>query len=268
MKNSAHDDISIIDSGALEHIHDANMRKIYQLIEDMQSSEALGAVHSMRQSVKLKFKEPQNQDEDNLSFCFQTNMVMNEGWVAGPLGSFYPDEQSDNLTQADIEAIRSGNFEMQIDAYNETDPLSFTELLNQMDVFEAGRPSTVAGIIENLVEKGLVSLSKEGDVVQLTPEGRDTHQALQNHLATIANVEWNSWLMSQLSQIESGDREADDVLLNVLETLYGKQAAESFKRLSWSDPNVLYEQQPTSSNIGKIAIVRKETLEQDDDLHI
>lgn len=266
MKNSAHDDISIIDSSAIDHIHDANMRKIYQLIEDMQSSVTLGVVHSMRQNVKLKFKAPQEQDD--LFVYFQTNMVISEGWLTGPLGSFFSDEQSDNLTQADIEAIRSGNFEMQIDVYSETDPMSFTELLNQMDVFEAGRPSTVAGIIENLVEKGLISLSKEGDMVQLTPEGRDTHQALQNHLATIANVEWNSWLMSQLSQIESGDREADDVLLNVLETLYGKQAADSFKHLSWSDPNVLYEQQPTSSNIGKIAIVRKESLEQDDDLHI
>lgn len=263
MKNSAHDDISIIDTNALEHIHDADMGKIYQLIADMQLSEELGAAHLMRQNVKLELKTP--DDKDNLFVYFQTNTVMTEGWLAGPLGSLFTGKLSDILTQADIESISKGNFEMQIDLYDENEPLSLTELLHHMDIFEAGRPSTAAGILESLVEKGLITISKEADTVKLTQQGHETHQMLQEHLATVANVAWNSKLMSQLSQIESGELDADTVIFEVLATLYGEQAAESFKHLSWSDPEVLYEQQQLATSIGKIAIVRKQTLEQEQD---
>lgn len=261
MTNSAHDDISIIDKDALEHIHDADMRDIYQLIEDMQSSQQMGAAHLIREKIKLELDMPEG--EDNLFVHLQSNMVTTEGWLAGPLASFFKVEQSNCLTQADIDAIKSNDFQMQVDLCDEAETLSLTELLHHMDVFEVGRPSTAAGIIEGLIQKSeLIEISTEGDAVKMTSQGREAYQVLQTHLATVANVEWNSQLMSQLSEVEAGERSADSVIFEVLETLYGTQAAESLQHLSWSDPDVLYEPQALSKSIGKISISRQHNQKQ------
>lgn len=265
MTNSAHDNISIIDKGALEHIHDDDMRKIYQLIEDMQVSEDLGEACLMRQKIELELDMPEGKD--NLFIYLQNNMVMTEGWLAGPLGSLFDVEQSSCFTQEDIKAIKNGDFQMQIDLFDEAETLSLTKLLHQMDIFEAGRPSTAAGIIEDLMQKSeLIEISAEGDTVKMTPQGHKVHQVLQTHLATIANVEWNSQFMSHLSQVETGKRDADSVIFEVLTTLYGEQEAESLKHLSWLDPDVLYEAQLVSQGIGKISISRKDNQNESEDV--
>ncbi|WP_201583323.1 DNA topoisomerase [Psychrobacter jeotgali] len=250
MTNSAHDNISIIDKDALEHIHDSDMRKIYQLIEDMQASEKLGAAHLIQQKIQLDMPK----DDSDLFIYLQSNMVMNEGWLAGPLGAFFDVEQSSCLTHEDIKAIENGDFQIQIDLFDEAETLSLTKLLQQMDVFEAGRPSTVAGIIEDLMQKSeLIDISLEGDAVKMTPQGYEVHQVLQTHLAKIANVEWNSQFVSHLSQIEIGECDADSVIFEVLKTLYGEEEAESLKQLSWTDPDVLYELQTASQSMGIIS---------------
>ena len=264
MTNSAHDDISIIDKNALEHIHDPDMRNIYQLIEDMQLSQKMGAAHLTREKVKLELDMPEG--ENNLFVHLQSNMIMTEGWLAGPLASFFNVEQSNCLTQADIESIKKGDFQMQVDLCDEAETLSLTELLHHMDVFEVGRPSTAAGIIEDLIQKSeLIEILLEGDAVKMTSQGCEAYQVLQTHLATVANVEWNSQLMSQLSEVEAGERSADSVIFEVLETLYGAQAAELLQHLSWSDPDVLYEPQALSQSIGKISISRQHNQKQSGD---
>ncbi|WP_367110080.1 DNA topoisomerase [uncultured Psychrobacter sp.] len=249
MTNSAHDNISIIDKSAFEHIHDSDMRKIYQLIEDMQTSEKLGAAHLIQQRIQLDMPK----DDSDLFIYLQSNMVMHEGWLAGPLGTFFDVEQSSCLTHEDIKAIENGDFQMQIDLFDEVETLSLTKLLQQMDVFEAGRPSTVPGIIEDLMQKSeLIDISLEGDAVKMTPQGYKVHKLLQTHLAKIANVEWNSQFVSHLSQVETGERDADSVIFEVLKTLYGEKA-ESLKHLSWTDPDVLYELQTASQSMGIIS---------------
>lgn len=261
MTNSAHDDISIIDKNVLEHIDD-EMRKIYQLIEDMQTSEERGAAHLIQQKIQLDMPE----DENDLFVYLQSNMVINEGWLAGPLGSFFDVELSSCLTQEDLDAIKNGDFQMKVDLCDEAETLSLTKLLHHMDIFEVGRPSTAAGIIEGLIQKSeLIEISTEGDEVKMTPQGREAYQALQTHLPAVANIGWNSQLMSQLSAIESGNCPADSVILEVFETLYGVQAAESLKHLSWSDPDVLYESQAIPQSIGKISISRKSNQAENED---
>lgn len=261
MTNSAHDDISIIDKNVFEHIDD-EMRKIYQLIEDMQTSEERGAAHLIQQRIQLDMPK----DENDLFIYLQSNMVMNEGWLAGPLGSFFDVELSSCLTQEDLDAIKNGDFQMQVDLCDEEETLSLTKLLHHMDIFEVGRPSTAAGIIEGLIQKSeLIDISTEGDEVKMTPQGREAYQALQTHLPAVANVEWNSQLMSQLSAIEAGSCPADSVILEVFKTLYGVQAAESLKHLSWSDPDVLYESQAIPQSIGKISISRKNNQAENED---
>ena len=101
--------------------------------------------------------------------------------------------------------------------------------------------------------------------LKMTPQGREAYQALQTHLPAVANVGWNSQLMSQLSAIESGNCPADSIILEVFETLYGVQAAESLKHLSWSDPDVLYESQAIPQSIGKISIRRKSNQAENED---
>ncbi|WP_230659504.1 DNA topoisomerase [Psychrobacter sp. I-STPA10] len=264
MKNSAHDDISIIDNNALEYISDTDMRNIYQLIADMQLSEELGCAHLMQQKLRLELEIP--QDKTSMFVNLQGNMTMTEGWLAGPLAAFFNGTASDFLTHEDIDAIKNGDFQMQVDLCDESENLSLTELLHHMDIFEVGRPSTAAAIIEDLIQKSeLIEISTEGDCIKMTAQGHEAYQVLQTHLASVANVEWNSWFVSQLSQIEAGKRTADSLILDVLNTLYGKQAVDALKHLSWSDPDVLYEPAELTQSIGKIAISRKH--EQTDHQH-
>lgn len=256
MTNSAHDDISLIDNDALEQISNPDARKIYQLIHEMQESEALGAAHFMRQNIRLALDRP--DDEQKIYVNLQTNMVMEGGWLEGPLGTFFDGEQSECLSKADIDAIKNGDFTMEISLCEEPETLSLTALMHDMDVFEVGRPSTAATIIEDLIQKSeLISISTERDEVVMTQEGREAYDILQRDLGTVATLDWNVDLMSLLSLVEVGSLSPDIPILTVFEELYGREAREELQHLSWSDPDVLYQAPTTASSSGKIAINRK-----------
>jgi len=264
MTNSAHDDISVIDQDALANIHKDDERKLFALIKEMQDSEKLGAAQFMRQKIQLEF-ETVKEEEDNLLIALQTNMAVEKGWLDTPLGALFNSgnsEQSNCLSEEDIKAIENGNFTMELSLQDETEDLSLTKLLENMDIFEVGRPSTVASIIESLMhDSELINIVKEGDKVKMTEQGRETYAVLQKYLGDVATLDWNSHFISQLNKIESGEIPPDMPIFAVFERLYGKEERESLQYLSWTNPDDLYQASDIDAHedkatIGKIAIER------------
>ncbi|HKM38607.1 MAG TPA: DNA topoisomerase [Thiopseudomonas sp.] len=261
MSNSAHDDISLIAGANLEGISDPDQRKIYQLIDDMQQSTELGAAHLIRQDIELELVRPEGQDD--FTVHLQTQMALEPGWLQGPLGAYFSGEQSQCVSKTDIEALKKGDFTIEVSLPDAPPAFSLTELIQQMDIFEVGRPSTVAHIIEQLMQdSSLIHISKELDQVTMTPAGQAVYQVLQEQLHTkdgknIATRDWNTELMALLSLVESGSLSPDIPLMVLFEDLYGQQARTEVQHLSWLDPDVLY--QPVTSDAvggGKIAISR------------
>ncbi len=256
MSNSAHDDISLIGDDVREQISNLDARNVYELIHDMQVSDELGAAHFMRQNIRLALDRA--EDEPPIYVHLQTNMAMEAGWIAGPLGAYFDVKQSECLSKADLEAIKKGDFTMEISLCEEPEAMSLTALMHDMDVFEVGRPSTAADIIKDLIQKsGLISISTERDEVVMTKEGRETYDILQRELDKVATLDWNLEFMSLLALVEAGSLSPDIPILAVFEELYGKEAREALQHLSWSDPEVLYQAPVTASSSGKIAISRK-----------
>lgn len=263
MTNSAHDDISVIDEEALAHIHKDDERKLFTLIKEMQDSENLGSAQFMRQKMQLELEMAEGKD--NLFITLQTNMAVEKGWLGTPLGALFNSgnsEQSSCLSDEDIKAIENGDFTMELSLQDESEALSLTKLLQNMDVFEVGRPSTVASIIESLMhDSELINIVKEGDKVEMTEQGRETYAVLQKHLGDVACVNWNSHLISQLSKVESGEIPPDMPIFAVFERLYGKDESESLQYLSWTNPDDLYQAADIDAHkdqaaAGKIVIER------------
>ena len=263
MTNSAHDDISIIDEDALAHIHKDDERKLFTLIQEMQNSENLGAAQFMRQKMQLELEMAEG--EDNLFIALQTNMAVEKGWLGTPLGALFNSsegEQFNCLSEEDIKAIENGDFTMELSLQDESEALSLTKLLQNMDIFEVGRPSTVASIIESLMhDSELINIVKESDKVEMTGQGRETYAVLQKHLGDVATLDWNSHFISQLNKVESGEIPPDMPIFAVFERLYGKEERESLQYLSWTNPDDFYQASDTDTHedkatIGKIAIER------------
>lgn len=263
MTNSAHDDISIIDEDALAHIHKDDERKLFTLIQEMQNSENLGAAQFMRQKMQLELEMAEG--EDNLFIALQTNMAVEKGWLGTPLGALFNSgegEQFNCLSEEDIKAIENGDFTMELSLQDESEALSLTKLLQNMDIFEVGRPSTVASIIESLMhDSELINIVKESDKVEMTGQGRETYAVLQKHLGDVATLDWNSHFISQLNKVESGEIPPDMPIFAVFERLYGKEERESLQYLSWTNPDDLYQASDIDTHedkatIGKIAIER------------
>ena len=263
MTNSAHDDISIIDEDALAHIHKDDERKLFTLIQEMQNSENLGAAQFMRQKMQLELEMAEG--EDNLFIALQTNMAVEKGWLGTPLGALFNSgegEQFNCLSEEDIKAIENGDFTMELSLQDETEALSLTKLLENMDIFEVGRPSTAASIIESLMhDSELINIVKESDKVEMTGQGRETYAVLQKHLGDVATLDWNSHFISQLNKVESGEIPPDMPIFAVFERLYGKEERESLQYLSWTNPDDLYQASDIDAHedkatIGKIAIER------------
>ncbi len=263
MTNSAHDDISIIDEDALAHIHKDDERKLFTLIQEMQNSENLGAAQFMRQKMQLELEMAEG--EDNLFIALQTNMAEEKGWLGTPLGALFNSsegEQFNCLSEEDIKAIENGDFTMELSLQDESEALSLTKLLQNMDIFEVGRPSTVASIIESLMhDSELINIVKESDKVEMTGQGRETYAVLQKHLGDVATLDWNSHFISQLNKVESGEIPPDMPIFAVFERLYGKEERESLQYLSWTNPDDFYQASDIDTHedkatIGKIAIER------------
>ncbi|PKG34161.1 DNA topoisomerase [Psychrobacter sp. Sarcosine-3u-12] len=268
MTNSAHDDISIIDEDALAHIHKDDERKLFTLIKEMQDSEDFGAAQFMRQKIQLELEMAEGKD--NLFIDLQTNMALEKGWLGTPLGALFNsgnNEQSSCLSEEDIKAIENGDFIMKLSLQDDSEALSLTHLLQNMDIFEVGRPSTAASVIETLMhDSELINIVKEGDKVEMTEQGRETYAVLQKHLGDVATLDWNSHFISQLSKVESGEIPPDMPIFAVFERLYGKEESESLQYLSWTNPDDLYQASDIDAHedqagidnaaIGKIAIER------------
>lgn len=257
MTRGAHDDVSIIGDYSSSGLTD-DMLKIYNLINDMQASDALGAAYFMQQKLKMLFDDFPPEENLSVYVDFEVNMVIEEGWLKGALGAYCEVEQSELLTKAEIDAINKGDFTIELFLPNEPDHMSLTELIRKMEIFAVGRPSTVAGIITNLIfHNELISISRERDEVALLPEGREIYELLQQELGEIATVEWSTKLIASLSLVEAGKLSPDVLLLDVFESLYGKQAREEIQSLSWSDPDELYQLPVIEEQGGRIAISTK-----------
>src|SRR5699024_8033402 len=161
------------DEDALAHIHKDDERKLFTLIQEMKNSENIGAAQFMRQKMQLELEMAEG--EDNLLIALQTNMAVEKGRLGTPLGALCSSgegEQFNCMSEEDIKAIENGDFTMELSLQDESEALSLTKLLQNMDIFEVGRPSTVASIIESLMhDSELINIVKESDKVEMTGQG-------------------------------------------------------------------------------------------------
>lgn len=91
-------------------------------------------------------------------------------------------------------------------------PSRYTEssLVKELDAKGIGRPSTYAVIISTLFDRKYVS--KENKSLIPTELGMDVNKILVNNLSELFNVKFTAQMEDKLDLIESGDREAYDVI--------------------------------------------------------
>ncbi|WP_049237807.1 DNA topoisomerase [Moraxella canis] len=244
MNNSAHDDISIIGDYLQDGFrHDQDLQKIYKLIYEMQKSELLGDAKILHQKLKL-----QQLDDQNTFIEFDVNSVLSQGWLAGYIGSFASTHFSEELSSEDIDAIANNDFSLQISLHEESSAIQLDALIDKMDTYEIGRPSTAATTLEKMMADQSLLMYSNGEV-SLTEEGKEVLKKLKKHFGDIANIGWNLKFSAELMDISDGSLPPDHCLFSIFESMYGTEDKEKIKHLGWTNPDVLHEELDNSNQV-------------------
>lgn len=237
MTNSAHDDISIIGDYLFDGFdHDQDLQKVYKLIHEMQKSESLGDAQILHQKLKL-----QQLDDPNILIEFDVNSAISQGWLAGFIGSFFSDQLSDKLSSEDINAIANNNFSLEVSLHDESEGISLDVLIDKMDTYEIGRPSTIAITLEKMMADKSLLTHSNGEI-SLTEDGRRVLQELKKYFGNIANIGWNLKFSAELMDISDGSLPPEQCLFSVFESLYGTEERKKVEHLGWTNPDVLHEE--------------------------
>lgn len=237
MTNSAHDDISIVGDYLPDSFsHDQDLQKIYKLIYEMQKGESLGDAQILHQKLKL-----QQVDDSNTVVEFDVDSVISQGWLAGFVGSFAGDWFAEQLSSEDIEAVANNNFSLEISLHEESPAIQLDALIDKMDTYDIGRPSTIASTLEKMmVDKSLLTHSNGG--ISLTEDGKKVLQELKKRFGDIANIGWNLKFSAELMDVSDGSLPPERCLFSVFESLYGEKEKEKVEHLGWTSPDVLHEE--------------------------
>ena len=189
-KNSAHEDIKILVEQSSDdyqsflkmvksRVGGEDILNILKIIEELADTEQTD-IKFHKQTLKF-FTENKTH-----SVYFKTLQV--EGEKERVIDSSATDLLSNigaNLTKEDLSNIEDGNYDLLFYLGDPPPPYSLSELLKEMAIFEIGRPSNYANVINELIESELIQLTKHG--LELTIDGKEIIDILQQEEPFLAS---------------------------------------------------------------------------------
>ncbi|WP_288728061.1 DNA topoisomerase [uncultured Psychrobacter sp.] len=252
MSNSAHDDITVLDTNALSYIKDKDLRTLFELIMQMEEAEQLGDAVTIKQIIELS----RIGKNGKLPVVFEVESVIQSGWWESELSSNprCKPKLSVPLTQNDIDAIKRGDFTVSLEeSLPNVGMLRLDELIEQMEIYGISRPSTMPGVLTELMDKSsLVDINLNLEQVSVTDAGKKVDETLKAHLGDIGSLEWNGKVSGLLGYIEAGKLSADILILMVYEDLFGLEERKCVEHVAWTDPEVLYSPPDTQKRVGGV----------------
>lgn len=252
MGNSAHEDITVLDTNALSDIKDKDLRTLFELIMQMEEAEQLGDAVTIKQIIELS----RTSKNGKLPVVFEVESVTQSGWWDSELSSNprCKPKLSVPLTQNDIDAIKHGDFTVSLEEnILSTGMLRLDELIEQMEIYGISRPSTMPAVLTELMDKSsLVDINLNLEQVSVTDTGRRVYETLKAHLGEIGSFEWNGKVSGLLGDIEAGKLSADILILMVYGDLFGLEEQKRLEQLAWTDPEVLYSPPDTQKTVGGV----------------
>lgn len=238
--NSAHEDISILNDSLeeIQWIQDVSAKQLFSLLKKMEDAFARGSAGITKQVLCLQ----STNGEANARV--ELHQIDSPGWFSSELHDLIPELSNEEvlLSVADLQAIKSGEYEIEFSLHNKSRNLSVDELLNQMDVFGIGRPSTYASVLHEL-ETELAALDLDPDTgdVKLTQRGILLSLKLRALAGDLARFQYSATITGLCEEVEKKLSPLIPILM-VYEDIFGFDARRQIEHIEWKHINDLYRE--------------------------
>lgn len=243
MKNSAHDDIRLTISSedipkfakllATTRFGQQNDAiNLVSLIDSLGKANSIGDATVRNITIELVNVKA----EVKLSFSMQ--VLQDPGWLR-----LFENEEREYNTQDEISALCSALSSRQFSlcfSPQEFSGMSFSSLLEKLDLFTIGRPSSLPSALSDLVKLNMIELDSYSDEVKLTSCGLDTLAAIKSAHPKVASSDLSILMTCLQQQIESGDVDVENALAKLLSTITVIEQPHLHTQGMWHDIADLY----------------------------
>jgi hypothetical protein len=188
---------------------------------------------------------------DGFNLVLRGADVVEEGWFTD-----LPERKADFLENYPNPArsldglnLRLKRVKIRIDLTRRVpEALRLDELIERMELFGIGRPSTYAETITKLREKRLIAWNATTRQVRLTEAGLKVALTLRECAPETGIAEFTASLNRQIDEVAAGRRTAAEVILGVYERIFGRDEADVLRPVIWTDPENIYAVVQRQSN--------------------
>lgn len=243
MKNSAHDDIRLTISSedipkfatllATTRFGQQNDAiNLVSLIDSLGKANSIG--DAMIQNITIELVNIKAE----VKLSFNMRALQDPGWLR-----LFENEEREYNTQDEISALCSAlssrHFSLCFSP-QEFSGMSFSSLLENLDLFTIGRPSSLPSALSDLVKLKMIELDSHSDEVKLTSCGLDTLTTIKSAYPQIASGDLSVLMICLQQQIESGDVDVENALAKLLSTINVIEQPHLHTQSMWHDIDDLY----------------------------
>ncbi len=243
MANSAHDDIAL----TIDHSEVSRYAEILSTSKFGDPGDAFALLNLIRQieeskdddaSIKVIELILENSDRP-VNAKFSIEVLNNPGWL-----KHFPElirAYTNEIEAAQIvEKIAEQNFDISFhDVSAEYPNFTLEELLEMMDLFSVGRPSTIAKTLSIMAEHDLIKLND--DFIYPTEQGVKALLATQYHFPGLANRTFSARLSTLQREIETGNKSIAEALHELLPDTIKGANVQALAECAWTEIDEIYE---------------------------
>ncbi|MCG7490507.1 hypothetical protein MHN79_13510 [Vibrio sp. Of14-4] len=243
MKNSAHDDIRLTISSddipkfatllATTRFGQQNDAiNLVSLIDSLGKANGIGEATIQNITIELVNVKAE------IKLSFNMYALQDPGWL-----QLFESEEREFNTQDEISALCSALASRQFSlsfSPQEFSGMSFSSLLENLDLFTIGRPSSLPSVLSDLVKLRMIELDSHSDEVKLTSCGLDTLTAIKSSHPKITSGDLSVLMTCLQQQIESGKVDIENALAKLLSTITVIEQPHMYTQGMWHDIDELY----------------------------
>lgn len=243
MKNNAHDDIRLTISGEdipkfAKLLATTRFGLQNDAINLVSLIDSLGKANGIGDATVKKITVELVNVKADVKLSFNIQALQDSGW----LQLFENEEREyDKLDDffALCSALSSRQFSLSFSP-QEFSGMSFSSLLEGLDLFTIGRPSSLPSALSDLVKLKMIELDSHSDEVKLTSCGLDTLTAIKFAYPKIASCDLSVLMSCLQQQIESGEVDVENALAKLLSTITTIKQPNMLAQGMWHDIDDLY----------------------------
>jgi DNA topoisomerase IA len=248
--NSAHDDIRLkTDKKSIDEIK--------KECESASDSEALLAVVDVLDKLEQASKiEAASVKRQRLTFTNQASQTITfdleqrEGrdWrtVLSNKNNLAVPTLPATLSEEECSNLMSGNYLLKV-FYKDKPPMLLFDLLNQMDTYAIGRPSTFASSVQKLFDHGWAVLDADSGHIKPTKEGAALAHLYCSKDLPAADPYYCLNFSNKLADIANGRLSHKDFLTDVYRAHTSTSSSKTLHNMIWQDVEELYQLNPQLS---------------------